>query len=230
MILSNECFCQDTCRKYQLDKCNCSDGFFCLKLFKLNFLYDAALVSLIQRKHLDLKLDIDEIDREPYSKLKEIQDYIEKFVQEGKNLYIHSPICGNGKTAWSLRLLQTYFEQIWYKSDLQCRGLFINVPRFLLTLKDSITNPSEYINYIKNNVLTADLVIWDEVATKSLTVYEHEHLLSLVNARLDQGKSNIYTSNMYPQELSEKLGERLYSRVVNLSTDIEFKGADKRGL
>ena len=48
--------------------------------------------------------------------------------------------------------------------------------------------------------------------------------------RIDMNKSNIYTSNMRPDELKELIGDRLYSRIVKLSTEIEFKGQDKRGL
>ena len=127
-------------------------------------------------------------------------------------------------------MIQSYFNKIWPESNLQCRALFINVPRFLLTLKDSISNTSEYIDHIKENVLNTDLVVWDEVGVKSLTTYEHENLLNLINTRLDNGKSNIYTSNLFGSELQEKIGERLYSRIINLSTNIELKGKDKRGI
>ena len=89
---------------------------------------------------------------------------------------------------------------------------------------------SSYIEHIKKHVLDADLVVWDEIAVSDLTKFEHEHLLNLVNTRIDYGKSNIFTSNQGPEELKEKLGERLYSRVVNLSTNIELFGSDKRGL
>ena len=113
---------------------------------------------------------------------------------------------------------------------MECKALFINVPKFLLSIKDNISNKNEYVEYIKNNVLEADLVVWDEVGTKGLTQFEHENLLSLINMRIDMNKSNIYTSNMRPDELKELIGDRLYSRIVKLSTEIEFKGQDKRGL
>lgn len=86
------------------------------------------------------------------------------------------------------------------------------------------------MDYINENVLEADLVVWDEVAIKNLSNYDHEHLLSMINVRLDQGKSNIYTSNLSKEDLYEKVGERLYSRIVNLSTVIELRGSDKRGI
>ena len=78
--------------------------------------------------------------------------------------------------------------------------------------------------------MNADLVVWDEIGTKAVTQFEHEHLLSLINNRIDSNKSQIFTSNLDPTALRDVVGERLYSRVINLSTVMEFKGADKRGL
>lgn len=57
-----------------------------------------------------------------------------------------------------------------------------------------------------------------------------ENLLSIINTRLNNGKSNIYTSNLSGDELQEKIGDRLYSRIINLSEDIEFFSFDKRGI
>ena len=44
------------------------------------------------------------------------------------------------------------------------------------------------------------------------------------------GKSNIYTSNLDLDELKEKVGDRLFSRIANNSVNIEFFGKDKRSL
>ena len=99
-----------------------------------------------------------------------------------------------------------------------------------LALKDNIGNYNEYATYINENILKADLAVFDEIGTKSLTTFEAEHILNIVNTRVDQNKSNIYTSNLSPEELKECVGDRLYSRIVNYSVDIEFFGKDKRGL
>ena len=97
-------------------------------------------------------------------------------------------------------------------------------------LKDNISDPSDYVKHIKDNILTAPLVVWDEVGVKALSEYEHEHLLNFINARIDMQKANIYTSNMNALQLKEKLGERLFSRFYNLSTIITLHGSDKRGI
>lgn len=229
--LSDKCYLQSTCWKYQNKDAECKhDAVFCPRLFRMNYLFGSALLSLKQRQHTPLRLDDDGTDREAFNRLKSIEENIERFVASGTNLYIHSLICGNGKTEWSLRLLQSYISKIWFKSDMRCRVLFINVPRYLISLKESITTPSEYVDHIKKNIFSADIVVFDEIGIKAATTFEYENLLNFINTRIDMGKSNIYTSNLTPQELNDRLGSRLYSRIINLSVDIELFGKDKRGM
>lgn len=189
-----------------------------------------SLLSDNQRKHINLRVDADGTDMDAFKRLKYYQDNIEEFVNNGCNLYIHSKITGNGKSAWSIRLIQAYFNAIWYKTDLTCRALFINVPRFLLALKDNISQKNDYVEHVKKYILTADLVVWDEIGIKASTTFEMENLLNYINARTECGKSNIYTSNMDGEELKALLGDRLYSRIVNLSEEVILYGQDKRGL
>ena len=230
MITSKDCWLKDTCKRYLNDASCRQDDLFCLKLFKLDTLYNYANLTDKQKKHIKLFPDADGTDYDKFTQLKDIETHIVNFVSEGKNLYLHSSKCGNGKTAWAIRLIQSYLDKIWYTSDLTCKALFINIPKYLLSLKDSISNPSADVDYIKCNVYTADIVVWDEIGIKNCTQFEFENLLSMINSRIDSGKSNIYTSNLTGTELFDKVGERLYSRIINLSYDIELNGIDKRGL
>ena len=86
------------------------------------------------------------------------------------------------------------------------------------------------MDYIKENVFEADLVIWDDIAAKMGSEFELTHLLNIIDNRLAAGKSNIYTSNLNKNQLYTALGERLTSRIANMSIDIELFGADKRVL
>lgn len=226
--MTNQCYLNYSCGKYNRGGCTYPE--FCVKLFKINSLFDAGLFSETQRKHLNLRIDNNGTDREQFSQLKQIEDNIESFIQEGRNLFIYSPQPGNGKTSWCLRLAQQYINAIWHKSDIRCRVLFVSVPKFFIMLKDNISQKNEYITYIKQNVLDCDLVIWDDIGTKVGTEFEIENLLNIVDNRISNGKSNFYTSNLIPNQLTERLGERLYSRIVNLSINIPLNGMDKRGL
>lgn len=220
----SNCFLYNACSRIDCEKP------FCLRKYKMTSLYDAALISETLRKHVILRLDADGTDLEQFKQLSEIEKNIGEFVDSGKNLYLHSVNTGNGKSSWSLRLIESYFNKIWARSDTRCRALFVSVPRFLLAMKENISNKNEYYNYIKDNILTADLVVWDDISHHTSSDFEITNLLSLIDTRLCEGKSNIYTSNIPPQALAQCLEARLASRIANTATVIELFGKDKRFL
>ena len=87
-----------------------------------------------------------------------------------------------------------------------------------------------YVEFIKENINTADLVVWDDIATKTSTNFEIDNILPYITGRMYAGKANIYTSNLSPDGLYEALGKQIASRVANESKIINLKGADKRFL
>lgn len=218
----NNCWLKGCCDR------QCPNG-ICLKYYKLNYLYDLANVAPYRRRYVELVHEKG-VDTNEFAALKMMRDDIINFVNDGRQLYLHSQQAGNGKTSWALQLLQSYFNAIWERSALRCKALFINVPMFLIELKHSISEKSEYIENIMNNVKTCDLVIWDDIGTKSATSFEHENLLSIIDARINNGKANIFTSNLSDEELHNVLGDRLASRICNLDENICLHGGDKRGL
>ena len=228
MSLCDTCCVKTSCLKNKNGYVE--ESLFCVKNFKMTKLYDMSLLSDKQRIHMDLHIDADGTDKEEFSMLKQFEEHIQEFVNSGRNLYLYSNNCGNGKTSWAIRLLQSYLNKIWYTSSTECRVLFISVPKFFIKLKDNIGQANDYIGHIKKYVTDCDLVVWDDIGTKVGTEFEVENLLNIINNRIDNGKSNIYTSNIAPEELNNCLGARLYSRVVNMSSVIQLKGKDKRGL
>ena len=81
------------------------------------------------------KLSPDDCDVEAFIKLADIKDNIVDFVEGGKNLYLYSSTCGNGKTTWSIKLMLQYFNETWDYTGYNARGIFINVPTFLYNCK-----------------------------------------------------------------------------------------------
>lgn len=229
-----DCFIKDTCKIYDNEKESCpyanSEIKPCMRQYKINYLLDQALLSDAQKTRKALLLDVNKIDLQAFTDLNIIKNNIVSFAKNGNNIYIYSKIPGNGKTSWAIKLIQSYVNRIWAESKLTCRVLFINVPKFLLALKASISNQSDYVDHINTYVNSADIVVWDDIGTKVATEFEHEHLLSLIDSRLLDNKSNIFTSNIIPNDLSSFVGDRLASRIINTSKTIEFLGTDKRGL
>ena len=169
---------------------------------------------------------IADIDLEPYSKLADIKADIVNFVNDGENLFICSKYTGNGKTSWALKLLLKYFDSIWAGNGFRVRGMFVNVPTLLLQLKNFNHPLSEEY---KQNLMEADLIVWDEIASTSISTYDYGNLLMFLDYRFSAGKSNIFTSNATTQEDIEKsVGAKLTSRIWNCSEIVEFRGKDRR--
>ncbi len=203
---------------------------FCIKNFKTAFYFEEALIPENKRIKFPLYIDKDGRDSDAFSYLTSLEKDIINFVESGNNLYLFSENPGNGKTSWTFRLARSYIEASWFKKELTPIVLFISVPKFLLELKANIEKKSSYIEHILSYVKTCDLVIWDDIGSKAGTEFEISYLLSIIDERLLNKKSNIYTSNLNKDELHNLLGDRVYSRVYNYSTCVEFFGKDKRSV
>lgn len=167
------------------------------------------------------------VDLNQYRDLAKIKSNIVDFVVNGQNLFICSRYTGNGKTSWAIKLLAKYFDQVWAGNGFKVRGLFVNVPTLLLQLKNfNNPLPEEY----KQNLMSVDLVVWDEIASTSISNYDYGNLLMFLDYRIAECKSNIFTSNVTTSQALEKnVGTKLASRIWNTSTIIQFNGKDKRG-
>ena len=210
---------KDTCKKYQnINKeCECREkDVFCIKLFKLQQLYDLSLITEKQRTRIPLYVDADGTDLKAFQRLSSIEgDVVKYFADSGNNLYIYSTNVGNGKTTWAIRLCQAYLQNIWYKCDLDCKVLFVSVPKYLIAMKDNISEVNEYAQHIKRYINSADIVVFDDIA---------------IDTRINDGKANIFTSNLDYEGLVNTVGERIASRIFNTAEKIRFDGQDKRPL
>lgn len=219
-----KCWYKDIC-----DHSRCGNT-FCIRHYKMSTLISMACMEGKQRYPVKLVLDADKIDKEAFLALKDIQKNIYDFVSSGKNLFIYGENTGNGKTEWSKKLMFSWFDHIWATTDIECRGLFISLPKLLIAQKNNINHEDDYFQYINENVLKADLVIWDELNFKDLSDFEHNYIFNIIDQRISIGKSNIFTTNFPLDVTAKKLGSRLSSRILGTSIKIELKGKDKRGL
>lgn len=195
----------------------------CIRYAEMKYLMDNSGIPKNRQYPQELVADV---DLEPYTTLADIKDDIVFFVENGQNVFICSRNTGNGKTSWALKLLLKYFDQIWAGNGFRIRGLFVNVPTLLMQLKNFSNPLSE--DY-KQNLMNVDLVVWDEIASASISNYDYGNLLMFLDYRIAECKSNIFTSNVTSSaELERNVGSKLSSRIWNTSTIVEFKGKDRR--
>lgn len=183
----------------------------------------------------DIKLIPSNADYNAFIKLNEIKKNIKQFVDEGQCLLIYSNYTGNGKTTWSTKLLKAYMSEV---SSLgfsnNTPAVFINVNNFINKTKIAISDleVKEEVNNLKKLILDAKLVVFDELGDKNLSEYDLSLLYDLIDTRVCDMKSCIYTSNQEPLELAKTLDGKLYSRVVQFTKNNHIKltsRADMRG-
>ena len=165
-------------------------------------------------------------DYDAFLELANIKTDIRNKVQEGTNLYITSEYTGNGKTSWAIKLMLKYFDEVWAGNGFRTRAVFVHIPTLLLQLKN-FDNPlsEEY----KHDLMTVDLVVWDEIAYSGISNYDYTNLLMFLENRILIKKANIFTSNCNTKsKLDQIVGAKLASRIWETSTVIEFKGKDRR--
>lgn len=216
--MKHDCWYLNVCQQQFTEGCDS-----CIRYAEMKYLMDNSGIPINRQTPQELIADV---DLEQYCQLAEIKSNIIEFVSSGKNVFICSRYTGNGKTSWALKLLLKYFDQIWPGNGFRQRGLFVNVPTLLLQLKN-FSNPlsEEY----KRNLLNVDLVVWDEIASTSITNYDYGNLLMFLDYRIMANKSNIFTSNVVSvNELEKNIGSKLASRVWNTSIIVEFNGKDRR--
>lgn len=220
MCYLDKCWYKNVCSLYGKN-----ENHYCFRYLEMEHLCEQS--RLPKNKWMPVYISPDDCDYDSFCKLAEIKDNIDKFVNNGKNLYIYSEITGNGKTTWAIKLLLKYFDSVWAGNGFNCRGLFIHVPTFLTRLKNFDSQDADLCE-LKKLIPDVDLVVWDDVASTSLSNYDHSQLLTYVDQRIVDDKSNIFTGNLGHRAMEKSLGVRLASRVWNSSTKIELKGSDKR--
>jgi len=198
----------------------------CIRYAEMKYLMDSSGIPKNRQKPKEL---IAGSDYDAFYKLNDVKEKIDEYVNIGGfNLYICSENTGNGKTSWAIKILLKYFDKIWAGNGFRVRGMFVHVPTLLAKLKD-FDHPDPSLKTYRENLNNADLVVWDDIAGAKLSDYDISQLLMIIDSRIIDDKTNIYTSNVITQtDLSKAVGPRLASRIFNCSAIIELKGTDRR--
>lgn len=217
MITTENCWYKGACTA------ECTPA--CIRFLEMTYLVEQS--NLPESRWFPETLYPELCDYDAFCELSEIKDNITDFVSKGSSLYLFSENTGNGKTSWAIKILLKYFDLVWAGNGFRTRGLFVNIPTFLAALKN-FDKKSTKFETLKEVLPTVDLVIWDDIASTVLSNYDYSQLITYIDQRLINKKSNIYTGNLSQSGIEQALGARLASRVWNASYKIELKGKDNR--
>lgn len=172
------------------------------------------------------------IDKKAFMALKKIWNNVELVFRFSRgSLYLFSHNVGNGKTSWAIKLMRHYIIECACYWDLHC--YFISVPKLLTLKRRAIEDfaAKKELNETVAAIKDAQLVIFDDLAVTKLTDADELFLFDIIDDRYINGKVAIYTSNVYPAELSSMIGDRMADRIVNDEKTIRvcLQGGSRRG-
>ena len=219
-----KCYASDYCQK---DKSSCSD--VCGGYRVLRALYNFSRIPERYRYTIALKPENGE-DLEAFTKLDNYKNDVLSMVDEGRGLYIWGKSTGNGKTSWACKIMSYFFRKIAFNTGLENEGLYIFLPTFLEDLRDNYDNKDPEFDEILRMIKTCRLLIIDDIGAERVTDWVRERMVSIINTRVANNLTTIYTSNLSPEELRGELGDRIASRVLGSSQIVEITSGDRRGL
>ena len=183
-----------------------------------------------KKYYVPQKLVRRQVDEQLWDFLEDYRNDVVNKVHSGNNLVITSPIVGNGKTSWVIRLLQRYIAETALDGDLGDKGVFCVCSNMLEIFGDFgyFETSIEFFDYL-NRLKNCKLLVIDEIGSGRINPVSYNHFYDLINYRVDNGLTTIYTTNYSDERIQEVLGERLYSRIYHTATVLEFRADNVRG-
>jgi DNA replication protein DnaC len=147
---------------------------------------------------------------------------IDANLDAGRGLWLMGDV-GTGKTTLAMIVSRTAIEQ--------GRTVAIySMPRLLSELRTTFDADAEtsYLGLL-DSLASIDLLHLDDVGAERTSDWVLEQLYSIVNARYEDERAMVITTNKSYEELKEQIGERTVSRLVEMCGDpLPLFGSDRR--
>jgi DNA replication protein DnaC len=186
----------------------------------------ARLEGRIPRKYQGVSFDrppVSDIARTAPDQIQSVRRYlraIEQNLDSGRGLWLIGDV-GTGKTTLAMLVSKAAL-------DAGRSVAIYSLPRLLNLLRESMDSEEGKLGFM-DRLTAVDLLHLDDLGAENQTDWVLEQLYSIVNARYEAERAIVATSNVMPDELSERLGSRTVSRLVEICGDlIPLFGEDKR--
>jgi DNA replication protein DnaC len=182
-----------------------------------------SLSAVIPRRYRDVAFDrppVTEIDRQVVSATRRFIERIDEHLEAGRGLWFMGPV-GTGKT--TLAMLVS-------KSALNAgRSVAIySLPRLLNEIRETHRAERSHVDLL-DRLTAVDLLHIDDVGAERTTDWVLEELYSIVNARYEDQRSVVITTNITDRDaLCEQITERTVSRLTEMCDELPVLGHDRR--
>ncbi|MBQ8926456.1 MAG: ATP-binding protein [Clostridia bacterium] len=161
-----------------------------------------------------------------YSRMGQIVSYCEAYAEDfglsSPSLILYGNT-GLGKTHLSLAIANKAIEKGFNVVYGSAHNLLSEIEKEHFGRLKTDDSPED-------NVLNADLLILDDLGAEFSTSFTVSMVYNIINTRILKGLPTIISTNLWYDEISDKYGNRVYSRIIGSYTPLEFAGRDVRQL
>lgn len=217
--------------RYNCKKCE-DKGFFrgkkcdCLKALEMEFALNELNESLpIDTTGFD-SFKISLYPEECREQMEDILDFCKAYAMSFNSKSGSILMTGNtglGKTHLSLSIVK---EAI--KKGYNCA--YGSAQNFLTKIENEHFSRGDERTDTLDALITADLLIFDDLGTEFSSPYINSTIYSIINTRLLSQKPTIISTNLSLEELKHRYGDRIVSRIMGSYDILCFEGRDIRVL
>jgi DNA replication protein DnaC len=182
-----------------------------------------SLSAVIPRRYRDVAFDrppVTDIDRQIVKAVRDFTERIDAQLDKGHGLWLMGPV-GTGKTTLAMLVSQAALKA--------GRSVAIySLPRLLNEIRDTHRAERSHVDLL-DRLTAVDLLHIDDVGAERTTDWVLEELYSIVNARYEDERSMVITTNILDREaLCEQITERTVSRLTEMCDELPLLGHDRR--
>ncbi len=182
-----------------------------------------SLSAVIPRRYRDVAFERAPVtDIEPrvvVTETRRFVDHIDARLDEGRGLWFVGP-AGTGKTTLAMVVARAALKA--------GRSVAIySLPRLLNEIRDTHRAERSHVDLL-DRLTAVDLLHIDDVGAERTTDWVLEELYSIVNARYEDQRSMVITTNLDHDQLSAQISERTVSRLTEMCLQLPLHGHDRR--
>lgn len=153
--------------------------------------------------------------------LRQVNRFVNNYQPRARGLMLHGQP-GTGKTHLAVGALKAVIRKGY-------TGAFSNVVSLIDALKATFDPSSETTQTdLIESYLECELLVLDDLGAERFTKWWGERMYGLINSRYERGDTLIVNTNLSRLDLEEKVGLRVYSRLVEMCQEIDCGDQDFR--
>jgi DNA replication protein DnaC len=182
-----------------------------------------SLSALIPKRYRDVSFDRPPVTEiEPQIVVRETRRYVDELTDRldaGRGLWFVGPT-GTGKTTLAMLVANAALRA--------GRSVAIySLPRLLNEIRETHRSDRSHVDLL-DRLTAVDLLHIDDVGAERTTDWVLEELYSIVNARYEDRRAMVITTNLDHDELSAQISERTVSRLTEMCLQLPLHGHDRR--